>query len=381
MYLKAITLRGFKSFADKEILKFEPGISVIIGPNGSGKSNIVDALLWVLGEQSSRSLRGGSMEDVVFSGSSSRSQLGVAEGVVVLDNSDSYLPLDFSEVTIGRRIYRSGENEYFLNNMRCRLTDIQELISDAGIGLKKHTIIGQGQIESIVSSTPEDKRLLIEEVAGILKFKRRKDKAIKKLVNVEDKILRARDILTEVRRQLIPLRKQAEKTDKLNKLSDVLKEYQISLAVYNLKKDKTIWEKSEVEDSELEDDLSKKKDKILKNNNDVKRLENQLDEKGIVTGSLSEKKEKLHSIHERLNGGLLLLEEKGKNLIQRLSEIRQKSHQAKMIKIEKETRLNDYVNERNLIDASLVNIHLKLKDLRKEGERNKKEKIRLRFNL
>ena len=219
MYLKAITLRGFKSFADKEILKFEPGISVIIGPNGSGKSNIVDALLWVLGEQSSRSLRGGSMEDVVFSGSSSRSQLGVAEGVVVLDNSDSYLPLDFSEVTIGRRIYRSGENEYFLNNMRCRLTDIQELISDAGIGLKKHTIIGQGQIESIVSSTPEDKRLLIEEVAGILKFKRRKDKAIKKLVNVEDKILRARDILTEVRRQLIPLRKQAEKTDKLNKLS------------------------------------------------------------------------------------------------------------------------------------------------------------------
>ncbi len=180
MYLKSLTLKGFKSFADRAHMTFEPGLTVIVGPNGSGKSNISDSILWVLGEQSAKQLRGQAMEDVIFSGSSARKPVGVAEVTLVLDNSDHMLPVDFDEVAITRRMYRSGESEYLINSSPCRLMDIQDILHDSGLGKDTHSIISQGKLDAILQSRPEERRALIEEAAGISKHKRRKERALKK---------------------------------------------------------------------------------------------------------------------------------------------------------------------------------------------------------
>ena len=171
MYLKSLTLKGFKSFADRAHMTFEPGLTVIVGPNGSGKSNISDSILWVLGEQSAKQLRGQAMEDVIFSGSSARKPVGVAEVTLVLDNSDHMLPVDFDEVAITRRMYRSGESEYLINSSPCRLMDIQDILHDSGLGKDTHSIISQGKLDAILQSRPEERRALIEEAAGISKHK------------------------------------------------------------------------------------------------------------------------------------------------------------------------------------------------------------------
>ena len=176
MYLKSLTLKGFKSFADRAHMTFEPGLTVIVGPNGSGKSNISDSILWVLGEQSAKQLRGQAMEDVIFSGSSARKPVGVAEVTLVLDNSDHMLPVDFDEVAITRRMYRSGESEYLINSSPCRLMDIQDILHDSGLGKDTHSIISQGKLDAILQSRPEERRALIEEAAGISKHKRRKER-------------------------------------------------------------------------------------------------------------------------------------------------------------------------------------------------------------
>ena len=181
MYLKSLTLKGFKSFADRTTMVFDPGLTVVVGPNGSGKSNISDAVLWVLGEQSAKMLRGQAMEDVIFSGSSARQPVGVAEVTLVLDNSDHTLPIDFTEVSITRRVFRSGESEYLINNAPSRLMDITDILHDSGLGKETHSIISQGKLDSILSSRPEDRRELIEEAAGISKHRRRKERSERKL--------------------------------------------------------------------------------------------------------------------------------------------------------------------------------------------------------
>ncbi len=234
MYLKSISVKGFKSFADKTALSFEPGISVIVGPNGSGKSNIADAVLWVLGEQSARSLRGGKMEDVIFAGSSSRPALGMAEVSLSVDNTAGTIPLEFSEVVITRQIYRSGESEYLLNNTPCRLTDIQELLSDLGVGKELTAVIGQGKLESIIGSRPEDRRAFLEEAAGLLKHRRRKDKALRKLAATEQNLLRVHDIMGEVRKQLRPLERQAKVAEEYRALERRLRELNIRVVVKEL---------------------------------------------------------------------------------------------------------------------------------------------------
>ena len=193
MYLKSLTVKGFKSFADRAILTLEPGVTSVVGPNGSGKSNISDAVLWVLGEQSAKSLRGNSMEDVIFAGSSARQAVGVAEVDLVLDNSDGTLPLEFNEVTITRRMYRNGESEYLINSSPCRLMDIQDLLHDSGLGRDTHSIISQGRLDEILNSRPEDRRALIEEAAGVLKHKKRKERALRKLSAMDAHLERARD--------------------------------------------------------------------------------------------------------------------------------------------------------------------------------------------
>ncbi len=209
MYVKALRLSGFKSFANPTVLEFEPGVNVIVGPNGSGKSNIADALSWVLGSQAPSSLRGGSMEDVIFAGSTGRSKLGMAEVALTLDNSSGVLPLDLNEVTISRSTDRSGETEYRINGAACRLLDISELLSDTGIGKSIHTVVGQGQLDAVLQARPEDRRHFIEEAAQIGKFRRRKDRAVRKIERVDDNLLRLNDVLIELRRAIKPLKRQA----------------------------------------------------------------------------------------------------------------------------------------------------------------------------
>ncbi len=210
MYLKTLTLKGFKSFASSTTLQLEPGITCIVGPNGSGKSNVVDALAWVMGEQGAKSLRGGKMEDVIFAGTAGRPPLGRAEVALTIDNSDGALPIDYAEVTISRTMFRNGGSEYAINSQPCRLLDVQELLSDSGIGREMHVIVGQGQLDSILHATPEDRRGFIEEAAGVLKHRKRKEKALRKLESTEGNLTRLGDLLSEIRRQLKPLGRQAE---------------------------------------------------------------------------------------------------------------------------------------------------------------------------
>ncbi|MBB3326152.1 chromosome segregation protein SMC [Microlunatus antarcticus] len=210
MYLKNLTLRGFKSFASATSLTFEPGITCVVGPNGSGKSNVVDALAWVMGEQGAKSLRGGKMEDVIFAGTAGRAPLGRAEVALTIDNSDGALPVEYAEVTISRTMFRNGGSEYAINGRSARLLDVQELLSDSGIGREMHVIVGQGQLDTILQATPEVRRGFVEEAAGVLKHRKRKEKALRKLEACEGNLERLADLLNEIRRQLKPLGRQAE---------------------------------------------------------------------------------------------------------------------------------------------------------------------------
>jgi chromosome segregation protein len=210
VYLKALTLRGFKSFASATSLRFEPGITCVVGPNGSGKSNVVDAFSWVMGEQGVKPLRGGKMEDVVFAGTAGRPPLGRAEVTLTIDNSDGALPIDYAEVTISRLLFRSGQSEYAINGDQCRLLDVQELLSDTGLGREMHVIVGQGQLDQVLNSGPDARRALIEEAAGVLKHRRRKEKALRKLEAMQANLTRLVDLTTEIGRRLKPLGRQAE---------------------------------------------------------------------------------------------------------------------------------------------------------------------------
>ncbi len=210
VHLKSLTLRGFKSFASSTTLHLEPGITCVVGPNGSGKSNVVDAMAWVLGEQGAKALRGGTMSDVIFAGTPSRPPLGRAEVLLTIDNTDGALPIDYSEVTVGRLMFRSGESEYTINGSSCRLLDIQELMSDSGIGRELHVIVGQGQLDAVLHARPEDRRAFIEEAAGVLKHRKRKEKALRKLEAMAANLTRLTDLSAELRRQLGPLGRQAE---------------------------------------------------------------------------------------------------------------------------------------------------------------------------
>ncbi|MDB5052120.1 MAG: chromosome partitioning protein Smc [Bacilli bacterium] len=241
MFLKRIELTGFKSFADKTELEFVQGITAVVGPNGSGKSNISDGIRWVLGEQSARSLRGGKMEDVIFAGSDSRKAVNYSEVSLTLDNNDHALPLDFSEVTVTRRVHRSGESEYLINKQSCRLKDITELFMDTGIGKEAYSIIGQGRIEEILSTKSEDRRGIFEEASGIVKYKSRKKEAEKKLNDTEQNLLRIHDLVSELEDQVEPLRDQSEKAFRYKALKDELKNNEISLYVYQIEQLHQSW--------------------------------------------------------------------------------------------------------------------------------------------
>ncbi|MEE3067794.1 MAG: AAA family ATPase, partial [Actinomycetota bacterium] len=210
MFLKSLTLKGFKSFAESTTMDLEPGVTVVVGPNGSGKSNVVDAVAWVLGAQAPKAVRSQKMDDVIFAGTAVRSALGRAEVSLTLDNSAGLLPLEFTEVTVTRVLFRNGDSEYSINGVPCRLLDVQELLSDAGVGRQQHVIVSQGQIDAVLNARPEDRRSIIEEAAGVLKYRKRREKAQRRLDATEANLVRLQDLLREVRRQLKPLERQAQ---------------------------------------------------------------------------------------------------------------------------------------------------------------------------
>lgn len=236
MFLKSIEIRGFKSFADKTTLNFKEGVTAVVGPNGSGKSNISDAVRWVLGEQSAKTLRGGKMEDVIFAGTQYRKPVGLAQVSLTLDNSDNSLETEYSEITVTRRIFRSGETEYLINNQKCRLKDINNLFMDTGIGKEGYSLIGQGKIEAILSGKAEDRRALLEEAAGIVKYKTRKEEAERRLENTENNLVRIRDIIHTYEERIEPLREEREKALKYKALADELKIKEVSLLVESIRK-------------------------------------------------------------------------------------------------------------------------------------------------
>ena len=236
MYLKSIEVHGFKSFANKILFEFHNGITGIVGPNGSGKSNVADAVRWVLGEQRVKQLRGASMQDVIFSGTENRKPLSYAYVAITLDNSDRQLNVDYNEVTVARRVYRSGESEYLINGTACRLKDVNELFYDTGIGKEGYSIIGQGQIERILNGKPEERRELFDEAAGIVKYKRRKATAQKKLEAEQQNLVRVNDILAELEKQVGPLEKQAEKAKTFLKKREELKTYDVNMFLMDMER-------------------------------------------------------------------------------------------------------------------------------------------------
>ena len=228
MYLKAIELVGFKSFAERVRLDFAEGLTTIVGANGSGKSNIVDAVLWVMGEQNARNLRGAKMEEIIFSGSEKRRAVGMAEVTLIIDNQSHLLPLDYEEVSVMRRLFRDGTSEYYINQQQCRLKDIVEMFLDTGVGRDSFSIIGQGQIDEILSYKPAERRVILEEVAGIAKFKFRKKEAMQKLDRLQERLQRVDDIVSELDAQINPLMQQAQQAELYLKLRDELKKYEIT---------------------------------------------------------------------------------------------------------------------------------------------------------
>lgn len=375
MYLKSLTLKGFKSFADRSKLSLEPGVTVIVGPNGSGKSNISDAVLWVLGEQSAKSLRGNSMEDVVFAGSSARQAVGVAEVDLVLDNGDGTLPLEFNDIAITRRMFRNGESEYLINQSPCRLMDIQELLHDTGLGRDMHSIIGQGRLDEILNSKPEDRRALVEEAAGVLKHKKRRDRALRKLTAMDVHLDRIKDVITEIERQLRPLQRQASKAAEHRELSAELGELEAALAVLDLTALQEQWDALGKLEREQDAEVELARYRLAEKERDLAKFQSLLEEKGLFVGDLSEQRRRLQAVLERLNTGLLLLEEKGKNLVERLSELRAKIHQSRSRLSQRSEELEQIASERAATEGRLSALYTQLGTVRREAEAAKKARL------
>ena len=312
MYLKTLTMKGFKSFADSIDLELEPGVTVVVGPNGSGKSNVVDAIAWVLGAQAPSSVRSQKMDDVIFAGTSKRPALGRAEVSLTIDNSDGMLPTEFNEVQISRTLFRSGDSEYALNGVPCRLLDIQELLSDSGVGRTQHVIVSQGQIDAVLNARPEDRRLIIEEAAGVLKFRKRREKAQRRLVATEANLTRIQDLLREVRRQLRPLEKQADAARRHGDVVAELHRCQVWLAGRELQ---TLRKKMDTHATDRRDFVTKDRDLrslLAELDTDIIGLESDLSAQGAV--DLGDALARLEGLHQKADGAQKLVDERLRGL-------------------------------------------------------------------
>lgn len=422
MYLKRLELQGFKSFANRTVLEFKQGITAVIGPNGSGKSNIVDAIRWVLGEQSMKSLRGAKSEDVIFAGTQNRKSLGFAEVSMVIDNTDQSLPIEYSEVTVTRRLYRTGETGYFINKVPCRLRDIHELFMDTGIGKDGYSIIGQGRIDEILSNKSEDRRHIFEEAAGIVKYRVRRDETEKKLEQTKLNLVRINDILTEIEANLEPLKNQSDKAKKYLELKEQLKNIEVGLYLYKidnykekleeLTKNKAIWEQQSEDENNKLNDMQEQKEKIkeelalvneeieriqnlsfesktkieqinsninvsnerITNNvSNKNRLENEITEANKNISVLEEekknkelRKENLAKNRERFENELKEKEEELSKLSAKFSE-KEKEIEAKKKQIEalRETKFNSQ-NELTMMDTNVENHQIRIKQIEKD---------------
>lgn len=420
MYLKKLEMHGFKSFADKTVLEFLPGITTVIGPNGSGKSNISDAIRWVLGEQSMKSLRGTKAEDVIFSGTLNRKSLGFAEVSLVFDNQDNRLPVEFTEVTVTRKLFRSGESQYFINKTPCRLKDIVELFMDTGIGKDGYSIIGQGRIDEILSNKSEDRRNIFEEAAGIVKYKSRKIEAEKKLERTKLNLLRINDVLVEIEQNLEPLKEQAAVARKFLDLREELKHIEVGLFIYNIQTYKESLEKiisdekilenqnedenralellnelkqslktdidritTDIEDIQnsgsqniqekerLNSQINVSNERIFNNNENYARYEKEVEELAARNNELEEekvqkkeKKERLFANKEKFEKELKEKEAELANLTSKLTE-KEKDIEGKKLEIEKFTdEKYEKLNEISTIDITNENIDKRIKTLK-----------------
>ena len=276
MYLKSVEIHGFKSFANKIVFNFHNGITGIVGPNGSGKSNVADAVRWVLGEQSAKQLRGSNMQDVIFSGTEMRKPMGYAYVAITLDNSDHKLATDYEEVTVSRRVYRSGESEYLINGTACRLKDVSELFYDTGIGKEGYSIIGQGQIEKILSGKPEERRELFDEAAGIVKFKKRKATALKKLADEQANLVRVNDILAEKEKRVGPLGEQSKIAKEYLARKEELKTLDVNLFLIESGRFREMLKELEEKLKIAGDDLAENNGKYENVKNEYKKIEEEI---------------------------------------------------------------------------------------------------------
>ena len=312
MFLKSLTLKGFKSFADSTVMNLETGVTVVVGPNGSGKSNVVDAIAWVLGAQAPRSVRSQKMDDVIFAGTEKRAALGRAEVSLTLDNSAGLLPVEFNEVTLTRILFRSGDSEYAINGVPCRLLDIQELLSDAGVGRQQHVIVSQGQIDAVLNARPEDRRGIIEEAAGVLKFRKRKEKAERRLDATEANLLRLQDLLREVRRQLRPLERQAEAARRHESLVTELTALRVYVAgreISGLRTKLEVIAADRVDAVRLEADV---KSELAKLDTEIMSIEAQLTARG--EHDVSDRLMQVEQLRERARGLSGILAERKRSL-------------------------------------------------------------------
>lgn len=402
MYLKRLELQGFKSFADKTVLELMPGITSVIGPNGSGKSNISDAIRWVLGEQSMKSLRGAKALDVIFAGTQNRKSLGFAEASLVFDNNDGELPIEYTEVTVTRKIYRSGETGYFINKVPCRLKDVLELFMDTGIGKDGYSIIGQGKIDEILSNKAEDRRHIFEEAAGIVKYRSRKEESEKKLEHTKLNLLRINDILTEIEANLDPLQIQSEKAKKYLNLREELKNIEIGLFVYNIEKYKKELEELVQSIEVMQDQCSQEEEKLEQVKNLKEELKSSIDKITEEIENMSnlgfEGQKQIESLNSDINVAktritnnnenseryLKEIEEQNAKILELNEEIDQKQAKKDSLKQNKEKfekELGEKQEELNKLTEKLSSKELEIEGYKQTVEQNTDKKYELQSNI
>ena len=402
MYLKRLEMQGFKSFADKTILEFRPGITGVIGPNGSGKSNISDAIRWILGEQSMKSLRGNKTQDIIFAGTQNRKSLGFAEASLVFDNTDGTLPIEFSEVTITRKIYRSGETGYYINKAPCRLKDVIELFMDTGIGRDGYSIIGQGKVDEILSNKSEDRRHIFEEAAGIVKYRSRKEETEKKLEQTKLNLLRINDIIIEIEGNLEPLQLQSDKAKKYLNLKEELKNIEIGLFLYNIDKykkdlealvqDEEIMkstlnqeegklEKIKILKEELKDEIDEITTKIEEMQNIGFESQKQIEQCNSNINVAEAKIQNNKEIAERNKIEISELQEKIASLKNDIEQKESKKSNLKENKAKFENELKEKEEELAKLTASLSSKELEMEEIKKTIEKNTDRKYELQAEI
>ena len=402
MYLKRLEMQGFKSFADKTILEFMPGITSVIGPNGSGKSNISDAIRWILGEQSMKSLRGTKTQDIIFAGTQNRKSLGFAEASLIFDNTDGTLPIEYSEVTVTRKIYRSGETGYYINKVPCRLKDIVELFMDTGIGRDGYSIIGQGKIDEILSNKSEDRRHIFEEAAGIVKYRTRKEETEKKLEQTKLNLLRINDILTELEVNLEPLQMQSDKAKKYLNLKEELKNIEVGLFIYNIEKYKQSLEELTKDEEIMNSTLNQEEGKLEKIKILKEELKERIDEITTQIENMQnigfESQKEIEKLNSNINVAeakiasntenietykkeITELEEKIKNLKEEIEQKQTKKDNLKENKEKFENELETKEEELKKLTEKLSSKEIEIEELKKQVEENTDKKYELQSEI